>query len=170
MYSNFKAESDENLEKDGSFQTLAIEIFKFFKGLSTQIMTEILQVKPPAPSCTLWRISINFIVKIPCHMVLSQSRFLETKIWSIVPQEIKSCKSLDPFKKSLRKWKPICLCWLCESYLQYVGFLLKDAGFLISIFIFAFVCHIIVINHMFLLYLTVFCFILKNNLLYFFPS
>ena len=32
-------------------------------------------------------------------MVLSQSRFLETKIWSIVPQEIKSCKSIDPFKR-----------------------------------------------------------------------
>ena len=49
--------------------------------------------------------------------------YLAPKIWSSVPNAIKSSKSLDVFKSKTRKWEPSCPCGLCKNYLQYVGFI-----------------------------------------------
>ena len=56
MYSIFKANFDEFLDKDSSFsmhhrniRTLVIEIFKVLNGLSLPIMNGVLQVKLSAP-------------------------------------------------------------------------------------------------------------------------
>ena len=48
--------------------------------------------------------------------------YLAPKIWSLVPNAIKSSKSLDVFKSKIRQWEPDCPCWLCKNYLQHVGF------------------------------------------------
>ena len=56
VYSDFKANFGELLEKDSCFcindrniQTLAVEIFKFLIGLSPTIINEVFQVKSSAP-------------------------------------------------------------------------------------------------------------------------
>ena len=81
MYSDFKANFDEVLEKDGCFnidhrniQTLAVEIFKFFNGLSATIMKYFRLSHQPH---TAWGIRKNYIVEIPkrWRMGLSQSHF-----------------------------------------------------------------------------------------------
>ena len=51
-------------------------------------------------------------------------RYLGPVIWNTVPLEIKQVNSLNNFKKSIRKWKPIdCPCRLCKTYVADVGFL-----------------------------------------------
>ena len=49
--------------------------------------------------------------------------YLTPKIWSLVPNVIKSSKSLDVFKSKIRQWEPDSPCHLCKNYLQNVGFI-----------------------------------------------
>ena len=48
---------------------------------------------------------------------------LAPKIWSLVPYDIKSSKSLDVFKSKIRQCEPDCPCRLCKNYLQHVDFI-----------------------------------------------
>ena len=115
MYGDYKSEFDELLEKDGSFsihhrniQTLAIEIFKFLNGLSSQIMNEVFRVKSSAPYYL--RDKNELYSRNPKTVAYGTESvsFMAPKIWSIVPQELKNSESLYPFKKLIRKWKPNC--------------------------------------------------------------
>ena len=52
--------------------------------------------------------------------------FLGPKIWELVPSEIKQSKSLEIFKKRIKKWIPFqCPCRLCQFYLRGVEFTWK---------------------------------------------
>ena len=37
---------------------------------------------------------------------MGYSQIPRTKIWAMVPQNIKNCKSLQEFKKLIKVWKP----------------------------------------------------------------
>ena len=46
---------------------------------------------------------------------LNSLKYLATKIWDILPYNIKSVENLNSFKKKIRNWEPIgCYCRLCE--------------------------------------------------------
>ena len=49
--------------------------------------------------------------------------FLAPKIWSIVPQEIKNCKSLDSFKKGQGNGNQFAHVGYAKTDLQHVGFI-----------------------------------------------
>ena len=49
--------------------------------------------------------------------------YLAPRIWSVVPEILKSTKTLDIFKNKIRKWKHDYPCRLCKTYLQHVGFI-----------------------------------------------
>ena len=49
---------------------------------------------------------------------------LAPKIWEIIPNEIRSCKSLNQFKEKIKTWIPQnCPCHLCRVYVHNVGFI-----------------------------------------------
>ena len=60
--------------------------------------------------------------------------YLAPKIWSLVPNAIKSSKLLDVFKSKIRQWEPDCPCRLCKTYLQYVGFMLVSCWLQLDVF------------------------------------
>ena len=51
-------------------------------------------------------------------------KFLGLKIWAMVPQNIKNCKSLQGFNKLIKVWKPkACPCRMCKKYVADIGFI-----------------------------------------------
>ena len=49
--------------------------------------------------------------------------YLVTKIWELVPNEMKNLESLTAFKTPIKNWKTTnCPCRLCKNYISQVGF------------------------------------------------
>ena len=49
--------------------------------------------------------------------------YLDTKVWELVPDNLKRITSLISFKEKIKKWNPEnCLCRLCETYIQHIFF------------------------------------------------
>ena len=67
---------------------------------------------------------MNFIVDIPKTVKYGTETIscLAPKIWPLVPNAIKSTKSLDVNKSKIRQWELDYPCRLCKNYLQHVGF------------------------------------------------
>ena len=104
VYSDFKANFDELLEKDSSFsihyrsiQTLAIEIFEFLNGIFHPIINEVFQVRSSAPYSVSDKNELYTRNPKTVTYGTESISFFAPKIWSIVPQELKSSKSLDSF-------------------------------------------------------------------------
>ena len=49
---------------------------------------------------------------------------LGTKIWNIIPTELKNSSSLPAFKDKVKKWIPVnCPCRLCHNYVEGIRFI-----------------------------------------------
>ena len=54
---------------------------------------------------------------------LNSLKYLATKIWNIVPFDIKSTRNLNSFKEKIRNWEPKgCHCKLCRQYVHGIGY------------------------------------------------
>ena len=131
IYSDKQSSFTELLNKNSSvsihiknIQKLAIEMFKFYKGLSPPIMDNVFKLKTENPY-NLRQISefSRLIVKTVYHGTESIS-YLGPKIWDILPDELRNMDNLESFKKNIKTWKPDnCPCRLCKVYIEGVGFL-----------------------------------------------
>ena len=58
------------------------------------------------------------------HYGLETIRWMGPSIWNLVPEDIKKAKTLDLFKKEVKKLTfDSCPCKLCKEYIQGIGFL-----------------------------------------------
>ena len=50
--------------------------------------------------------------------------YLRSKIWNMVPEEMKQISSLFAFKREIKQWVPKnCPCRICKNYLPNIGFI-----------------------------------------------
>ena len=111
-----------------NIRSLAIEMFKVMKKLSPDFMDEIFYIKTEHESVSSnTRSGTKFYnVNNPrtTRFGLETLSNLGPKIWSILPDSIKQCKSLKQFKLSIKKWIPNdCPCRLCRDYVPALGFI-----------------------------------------------
>ena len=89
-------------------------------GLSPKIMDAIFSVKKDQISTSKFPFKSRNVRTVAYGT--ETLSFFGPKIWSIIPTEIKECKSLSEFKSKIKKWKPHhCPCRMCKRYI--VGFI-----------------------------------------------
>ena len=55
--------------------------------------------------------------------VLNSLRYFASKVWSMIPIEIKNSSSDEMFKSKISKWElNNCDCKLCQDYLHRIGY------------------------------------------------
>ena len=131
IYNDKQSSFTELLNKDSSvsihirnIQRLAIEMFKFYNGLSPPLMNNTFKLREENPYnlrnvSEFSRPMINSVY----HGTESIS-FLGPKIWDILPEKLKNIETLEVFKKEIKIWKPDnCPCRLCKVFIEGVGFL-----------------------------------------------
>ena len=131
IYNDKQLSFTELLNKDNSvsihirnIQRLAIEMFRFYNGLSPPLMSNMFKLKAEN-SYNLGQVSefSRPMVKSVYHGTESIS-YLGPKIWDILPEKLKNIDNLEHFKKEIKTWKPDnCPCRLCKVYIESVGFL-----------------------------------------------
>ena len=51
-------------------------------------------------------------------------RYRGPKTWEMLPNDIKSAKTLEEFKMKIKTWKAFnCTCRLCKTYIANLGFI-----------------------------------------------
>ena len=95
----------------------------FFHGLSPSIMKNVFHLITNIPYNLRSRNELYSRTSKTVKYGTETISYLAPKIWSLVPNAIKSSKPLDVFKSKIRQWEPDCLCHLCKKYLQRVGFI-----------------------------------------------
>ena len=126
VYQNKNLSFSELLELDNAvtihqrnLQVLVTEIFKVKNNLSPEIMKQVFDFQEPyynlrSETSQFRRENI----KATHYDVQS------VKLWAMVPQNIKNCKSLQEFKKLIKEWKhKACPCRMCKKYVANIGFI-----------------------------------------------
>ena len=129
VYNDYDSTFSELLTTDKSFtihhrniQTLAIEIYKVINDISPVIMKDIFVLKE---NCIYNSREIFVTNNIRTeHYGKESLSYLGPKIWSIIPNDIKTSTSLNIFKQKIRKWKPYkCPCKLCRIFIAGIGYI-----------------------------------------------
>ena len=118
----------EVLDKDNpvsihirDIQRLAIELFKFYNGLSPPLMNSIFKLKVGNPY-NLRQVSefTRPMVKSMYHGTESIS-YLGPKTLDILPEKLKNIDNIEHFKKEIKIWKhDNCPYKLCKVYIESV--------------------------------------------------
>ena len=129
IYNDKKSSFEQLLEIDSSFsvqdrnlRVLATEMYKIYHGISPTIMDEIFILRYQNQyNLRNWTYFDAPKVRTVNHSSESV-RYLDSKIWEIIPAYTKELDTTEKFKIAIKKWKPeSCPCRLCGVYLQNIG-------------------------------------------------
>ena len=130
MYNDKHSSFQELLLKSDSItihhkniKALAIEMFKVFKGLAPEIISNLFEINTNS-----YNLRNKSYFKIPnVHTVYNGTEsisFLGPKLWNILPDDLRMCKTLEVFKSRIKSWIPDnCPCRICKTYIEGVGFI-----------------------------------------------
>ena len=131
IYNDKQSSFTELLNKDNfvsihirNIQRLAIEILRFYNGLSSPFMNNIFKLRAENPY------NLRQVSEFSRPMVKSaydgteSISYLGPTIWNILAEKLKNVENLEHFKTEIKTWKPDnCPCRLCKVYIESVGFL-----------------------------------------------
>ena len=126
-YNNKSSSFQDLLFKDNSVtihhRTLAIETFKVLHRLSLPLLNEVFVER----NCNYNLQGSNFLNRRRVNSIkygTESVSFLVSKIWDILPKEIKNSETLNAFKLKIKNWVPQeCPCGLCKTYVSQVRFI-----------------------------------------------
>ena len=130
VYKDPKLTFKELLKKDNSvsihhrnLQKLATEWFKLHNNLAPPLMYTLF----PKRDITLDLRRINPFLSYNVRTVYYGTEtisFRGPQTWALVPDDIKSSKTLNEFKNKIRNWEPKgCTCRICKTFIRDLGFL-----------------------------------------------
>ena len=132
VYQNDVSSFEELLEMDGSLtihyrniHKVAIEMYKSLNNLGPALLNDIFKQNNGVKRSVL-RLKRDFVLPQAntVHFGQDSLQFFGSKIWDLIPMEIKSCKKLEHFKDGIKKWVPNnCPCRLCKTYIPGIGYL-----------------------------------------------
>ena len=131
VYQNKKLSFSELLRLDNTVTThqrnlqgLVTEIFKVKNNLSAEIMKQVFGFQEPCYNLRSETSQFRRENIKTTRYGIKSVKFLGPKIWVMVSQNIKNCKSLQKFKKLIKVWKPKAYpCRMCKKYIANIGFI-----------------------------------------------
>ena len=114
---------EDLIKKDRSFtihqrntQSLAIKLFKVKRNLSNNIIYGIFQTRKVNYNLRSQTDFASICVETN-KFSLNLLRYFASKVWSVVPLQIKNSGSVEIFKTKIQNWEPKdCYCYLCKTY------------------------------------------------------
>ena len=128
VYQDYASTFEELLTEDKSLcfhhrniHQVAIEMYKVKNDLSPPFMKDLFSEvdRNTRSGNTFYRPKVSSVKKGDRSL-----RNFGPVVWNtMLPEDLKSCKSLDSFKDSIKSWKPSnCPCELCKEYVHGVGY------------------------------------------------
>ena len=106
-----------------NLQVLATENFKFIHGYLPSVMENIFKLNDNQYNLRSGLSLQSRNMKTVKYGENSIS-YLAPKIWNLVPENIKSCPTVESFKNKIKSWIPEkCPCRLCRTYIPNLGFI-----------------------------------------------
>ena len=126
VYNDYTSTFDEILKKDKTLtfhhrniHHLAIEMYKVKNSLSPIFMQELFTHNSARGKDRFLRPNVEGVTYGDKSL-----RSFGPIIWNeMLPENLKSCVSLELFKESIKEWIPTnCRCVLCKNYIPGVGY------------------------------------------------
>ena len=131
IYNYCHSSYDELLNLDHSvsiyhrnIQILATEMFTVYTGAVVDILNEVFPLKPPSSYNLINQQEFTLRPIKTVHYGLNSLAYLGSRIWELLPNNLKRLESVEAFKSKFKTWiTENCRCRICKSYIYQVGFI-----------------------------------------------